>query len=303
LALKIDEATDELNIIEICMEFLFGAGRSFRTCYRTKLVFPKGADRPSLKKGNFKHKHTQAALKNACLALTQKPADNPYCIPPLTRFPQNVHLGDNGYYRFTKTYLRYYNLSAGAFLDLADERLSTYPTAQRLRLRVSSRKLDPPARNCHGILVRKVSDPVTGEILYGLNDRYTACPVSFWPPDQDLRRPKVEHREELHKLMNPPCHRGEIEAFGDDRSIVYSTGGEEQPRAIVFISFDPATRLKGSRSWNDHVNRDNGKGKQRDGSSETFSSTNSDGKSWIWTEPAMYQAIDRNYSFGLTRHA
>jgi hypothetical protein len=47
---------------------------------------------------------------------------------------------------FSLTLFRYYNSSAKAFLDLVDVPSCDDPTAQRLRLRVGSRKLDPPAR-------------------------------------------------------------------------------------------------------------------------------------------------------------
>jgi len=350
LALKKDEATGELKIVESRREFLFGAGRSQRTYYTTKLVFPTrtdhrvvdsqspytttansnlsgsssstGFDEHYLRNGNFE-KHTLAALTNDRLALTLKPSDNPHWLPPQTRFPRNVHPGNDGYYIFSQTYLRYYNFSAKTFLDLVDDPPSTHATAQRLRLRVGSRKLDPPATDCDGLLIREATNPVTGEILYGLNDRYTARPVTFWPPEQN-----DEQFEELYTLMNPPSHLGNVEVTGDDRSFVYATGGKDQPRAIIFVSFDPAINL-GLRKWRgktknfqsgghceDHEDEDDmgkKKGKERpekaDGrelssSKIPFSEfgvdyTVNNGESWIRRESAMYQAIDIGFDFSL----
>jgi hypothetical protein len=49
--------------------------------------------------------------------------------------------------------------------------------------------------------------------------------------------------------MNPPSHLGNIEATGDERSIVYATGPKNQPKALIFINFDPAIRLTRMRNW------------------------------------------------------
>lgn len=363
LALKVDEATGELKIIESRREFLFGAGRSQRTFYTTKLVFPKkstnevvdsqplyttttnlnlsgssssiGFDELSLSNGTFE-KHTLAALTNDRLALTLKPSDNPHWLPPQTRFPRNVHPGDDGYYIFSQTYLRYYNFSAKTFLDLVDDPPSANLTSQRLRLRVGSRKLDPPAKDCNGILVREATDPVTGEILYGLNDRYTARPVEFWPPEpKDPWGPEDKRLEELYTLMNPPNHWGHVEVTGDDRSFLYATGGKDQLRAFIFVNFDPAVNL-GLKRWHgqkqnlqsggqyeDDLGRDQcheddmgtstRKGKElpekASGGQPSFSEiplsefgvdhTTNSGERWIWRESAMYSVIDRGFDFGL----
>ncbi len=358
LALKIDEATNELKIVESRREFLFGNGRSQRTYYTTKLIFPKrgeyqapnsqqpyctttnsniggssssmGFDEPLLRNGTFE-RHTLAALTNDRLALTLKPSDNPHWLPPQTRFPRNVHLGDDGHYIFSQTYLRYYNFSAKTFLDLVDDAPSTPSTAQRLRLRVGSRKLDPPARGYQGLLMQEATDPVTGEVLYGLNDRYTARPVTFWPREQNSPWSQENERsEELYTLMNPPSHLGNVDVTGDDRSFVYATGGKDQPKALIFVSFDPAHNL-GLRKWHEKAeklrsgghqyedecggNQDNmgtrkGKELQEKANADqpNFSEillpdfevdcTTKNGEKWIWREPAMYGVIDRGFNFG-----
>lgn len=360
LALKIDEANGDLKIVESRREFLFGAGRSQRTFYMTKLPFSKretkgfiaspqscttttnsnlggssniGFNELYLNDGNFE-RHTLAALTNDRLALTLKPGDNPHWLPSQTRYPRNVHPGDDGYYIFSQTHLRYYNFSAKTFLDLIDDPLPAYPTTQRLRLRVGSRKLDSPARDCDELLIKEVSNPITGEILYGLNERYSSRPVTFWPPEQEPSSSVDKQWEDLHALMNPPSHLGNIEATGDDRSFIYATGGKNQPRAIIFVNFDPAINM-GLKRWKeqngscqsggDHEDglqgnqsheEDSSRGKGKElpekaggGQSLRFYETEiplSDfwidhnttiGERWVWREPAMYRVINKGFEF------
>jgi hypothetical protein len=358
LALKIDEATGELKILETRREFLFGAGRGQRTYYTTKLVFPKrkeneaagsqkpyttttnsttsgslsgmGFDEPYSRNGIFE-KHTLAALTNDRLALTLKPSDNPHWLPPQIRFPRNFHCGDDGHYIFSQTYLRYYNFSAKTFLDLVDDAPSTNSTPQRLRLRVGSRKLNPPARDCNDLLIPEAIDSITGEILNGLNDTYTAREIAFWPPEQNS--PDADRLEEIYTLMNPPTHLGGVEVMGDDRSFVYVTGGKDQPKAIIFVNFDPANNL-GLRKWPEKRKipqsggqyedecgwyecpekyMGTGKGKelpkkataQHQSCSEMTLSEPGvkcitiNGEGWISRDAAMYVDIDRGFDFGL----
>lgn len=357
LALKINESNGEPKIVESRREFLFGAGRSQRTFYTTKLVFPKrrikevvdsqlsctstansnlagsssnsGYDESSSSNGNFE-RHTLAALTNDRLALTLKPSDNPHWLPAQIRFPRNVHVGDDGYYIFSQTHLRYYNFSAKTFLDLINDPLPSHPTTQRLRLRVGSRKLNPPAKDCHGFVIREATDPVTGEILCGLNDRYTPRPVAFWPPEQPPWHPEDTRLEEIYTLMNPPSHLGNVEVTGDDRSFIYATGGKDQPRAIIFVSFDPAINM-GLRRWHGQEGRCQSVGQHEDGFNANQSHQRDMGtgkgkelqekakdgqgsfndiplwefgadrnsERWIWRESAMYRIIDRGFEFAL----
>jgi hypothetical protein len=277
LALRRDEATGELKIVETRREFLLGAGRSQRTYYSTTLVFPErhrdrvsdlsSSDGPATNSNidllsstittldesssriGLLEKHTLAALTNDRLALTLKPNDNPHWLRPQPRFPRNVHTGNDGCFIFSQTHLRYYNSSAKTFMDLVDDPPLDNPTRQRLRLRVGSRKLDPPSIDSDGILVREATDPMTGEILYGLNDRYTARPVTFWPPDRGSCALEDHQLADIYTLMNPPTHMGNIEVTSDERSFIYATGGKHQPRALILINFDPGIKLRGLPKW------------------------------------------------------
>lgn len=66
--------------------------------------------------------------------------------------------------------------------------------------------------------------------------------------------------------MNPPSHLGNVEGTADERSLVYVTGNENQPSAIVFINFDPAISLQGLAEWP--------RKKERNGRSAKASSVN-----------------------------
>jgi hypothetical protein len=220
--------------------------------------------------------------------------------------------------------------SAKTFMDLVNDPPSANSTGQRLRLRVGSRILEPPAKDCHGHLLQEATDPLTGEILYGLNDRYRAREVSFWPPEQNSPwSPEDDRLEEIYILMNPPSHLGNIEAMGDERSFVYATGRKDQPRAIIFASFDPATNLglknyqetksgqirgqyyldrwhgETENATNGDKYKDNSSGNQchKDNiggrmSKERFDCIPNNGERWIWQERAMHRVIGRGFNFG-----
>jgi hypothetical protein len=77
---------------------------------------------------------------------------------------------------------------------------------------------------------------------------YREQPVQFWPPAQDPNNDS-EHVNALYRLLNPPSHLGNVEGTADNRSFLYVTGGYDKPQAILFVSFDPAIRLKGLERW------------------------------------------------------
>jgi hypothetical protein len=274
LDLRKNEGSGDLEIIEARREFLCGAGRSQRTYYTTKLVFPSKVEEgeetttesnrtgrnaafclsdsgspPSSTRNGMIEKHTLAALTNDRLALTLRGSDNPHWLPQQIRLPKNVHSGDDGTYIISHMHMRYYNSSAHTFMDLINDPSEDGRGSQRLFLRAGSRKLDPPMRDSTGVLLPEATDPETGSILCGLNETYTAQEVMVWPRNNDQRISQEHSLEELYMLMNPLTHCGNVEVQSDDRSMVYATGGKEHPRALVFINFDPSIRLRGLMKW------------------------------------------------------
>lgn len=356
LSLSVDEATGELKIVEARKEFRAGASTSQRTYYTTKIVFPEksiedthalSASDPwvsdhfaladlhssvsSRPASTIIGRHELAALTNDPLALTITSSDNPHWLTPQRRLARNVHPGDDGLLVFFRTPLRYYNLSASAFLDLVDDRPPCSQDTQRLRLRVGSRKLGPPARDENGILMQYKRDRQTRDMTEDLCESYTELPVVFWPPEQDPCEPFDEALDMIYKLLNPPTHVGNVEGTADERSLVYLTGSKDMPRAILLVNFDPAITLRGlqkfrgnrgndigERTWygedvlgnmNDHVWGDEretlaleeqespkNKEKKQEGWHSSSQSPTQEMR-WIWTEPAMYMAINRGYDF------
>lgn len=52
-------------------------------------------------------------------------------------------------------------------------------------------------------------------------------------------------------LMNPPNSLGNVHGTFDGTSMVYSTGENDQTKAIVLVNFDPSVHLQGLNKW-DH---------------------------------------------------
>ena len=42
--------------------------------------------------------------------------------------------------------------------------------------------------------------------------------------------------------MNPPSHLGNVEAIGDERSLITPLAEIGQPKALIFVNFDPAIK-------------------------------------------------------------
>lgn len=288
LSLHLDESSGHVNIVETRREFTAGASNSQRTCYTTRVVFPDrlytevceqplvfSSDVSSYSSGSTLgstdttteisssfpvssipstrrlEKYELAAVTNDRLALTLTASDNPHWFPPQYRLPRNVHLCSDGPFVLSKTPLRYYNASAGSFIDLVDDRLPDQPEKQRLRLRVCSRKLAPPTRNMSGLVIPEKRDCLTNDPLPGHNEMYSPRDVALWPPEPRADGPPEDALEDWYTLLNPPSHQGNVEGTADSRSILFVTGGsqKDQPKAMVFINNDPTIQLQGLERW------------------------------------------------------
>jgi hypothetical protein len=79
---------------------------------------------------------------------------------------------------------------------------------------------------------------------------YIVPEIAFWPPPQDPNPENTDKEiEKIYRLLNPPSHLGNVEGMADERSLVYATGGESEPQALIFVSFDPAIKLEGLKKW------------------------------------------------------
>lgn len=195
-----------------------------------------------------------AALTQDRLALTVTAADKPHFLHPQIRLPKNVHSEPMSTcqrsFVLSKTPAKYYNSSANSLMDLVNDLPPGDSIAsQCLRIRVCSRRLKPPVRDEDGIIRSAGRDPATGEVMHGLNEEYEDGPVTFWPPSLPTKGYRPEDAKELHDLMNPPAYIGKVHGTFDDSSLVYVTGKESQPKAIIFVSFDPSIKLHGLKKW------------------------------------------------------
>src|SRR5262249_14399528 len=137
-----------------------------------------------------------------------------------------------------ETFVRSYHSSCQTFLDLIDDRSPASPDTQRLRLRVGSRRLRPPAYKLQ-------ADRQYVTIEEKIQSLYRDRDIRRWPPEQDPFNPD-RRLAELAQIMNPQAHHGNVTGVCDDRSLVYATGGRDMDgiQALVFISFDPSIRLE-----------------------------------------------------------
>lgn len=370
MRLDVDEATGNLRIIELRNEWLFGGSKSQRTFYTKEIVFKqKSMDQilhsaivssskapstistllSSLNSTTFASSKSPGSpilypasqvlseLTKDRLALTVTPHDNPHYLPPQTRLPRNIHSTHENRILFSKVHLSYYNSQANSYIDLINDPRPRSPTTQRLRLCVGSRRRLPIARTESSQLLVQSIDPLTGEVMEGLEERFTENTVSSWPPDWDTYIEKHEKFQDLDEIMNSQDHVGEVQAVADDRCIVYTTGLIGQLKALVLVNFDPAVQLKGLQKWNTRHAEGNtattecmqpgvppaakisplqqcGEARRSSTASDTSRSCakaalpdhervlgGSQKQSWILTEPAMYLAINRGYEFNHLR--
>ncbi|KAH7418782.1 hypothetical protein BKA64DRAFT_208162 [Cadophora sp. MPI-SDFR-AT-0126] len=188
-------------------------------------------------------------LPNIPLLRLLRKDDHPHHIIAPNRRPERTHPGNDGSTQLThtlaKSRIRTYFTSCSTYLDLIDDpHPNDWEGKQRLRLRVGTRKLGPLLR-----------DPVTGlirgpnsDLNIALREMYRVLPIAYWPEAQNILEPD-EHIDAIYRLMNPPSHLGNVEGTADERSLVYVTGGCDQPQALIFVGFDPSIKLAGVKQW------------------------------------------------------
>jgi len=193
--------------------------------------------------------HDASNLPDEPLAKLLQKDDNPHHMHAPDRSPERTHPGNDGSsqptHTLAKSRVRTYHMSCSTFLDLVDDpHPDDWQGKQRLRLRAGSRKLGPPLLDRGGLI--RGPDP---DLNVALEEMYKVPPITYWPEGQDLLRPN-EYDDAIYKLMNPPSHLGNVEGTMDERSLVYLTGGCDQPRALIFVGFDPSINLVGVKQWN-----------------------------------------------------
>ncbi|KAI9784614.1 MAG: hypothetical protein M1839_001836 [Geoglossum umbratile] len=227
--LHVDECTGDLSIVEARREWQDGGSASQRTYYICALQFPN-REHPEVSLMLDHESNVEGcsrrALPDEPVARLVDVSNKPQYIEAPIRNLKNVHHGDDGTtggFILAKTKVRYYNPDSSTFLDLVDDpedppRDGGFRLRQRLRLRVGSRTLGPPG------------PPGSREV-------YRSRGISMWPPERTS-----EDDDELTELLNPLS--GDVEGKFDERSLVYMTGDDTQPRAIVLVNFDIGIKLR-----------------------------------------------------------
>ncbi|RYP18953.1 hypothetical protein DL765_003631 [Monosporascus sp. GIB2] len=219
LKLEKDEDSGKVKIVECRKEWLAGKSGSRRTYYTKEVVFPATSN-----DGDW-------PVMNSNEEISDDQAAN--VIESLNR-PKSVTMEERSAH----------NTSSNAFVDLIDNASTEKGESQCLRLRAGSRRLKP--------LLLGASNDLPVPKLHGQSrlevemDRlYHPNQIRTWPPKlEPLGHDLV--LKGIHNILNPPGYQGNITAAGDERSVVYSTGGSSgELKALVYLSFDPSAKLHG----------------------------------------------------------
>jgi hypothetical protein len=266
LRLDVDEARGVLKIVESRKEWYKGSSLSEARYYITDIdpkflglqtglpaTFSRDVQESHTYTTDFQQPEPSPSVTIANTALPSSAIlrllalwDHPRHIPPPVRLPENVHPVRHGSYQPTFTSatskVRCYESSASTALHLVDDPLPLgWQGRQRLRLRADSRKRGPRS------LAK--SDP-SSDLSISLAEMFIVPDIIYWPPAQDPCPGNGDDAiDKIYRLLNPPTHLGNVKGTADERSLVYMTGPEEEPQAIIFISFDPATKLEGLKGW------------------------------------------------------
>ncbi|KAH8671036.1 hypothetical protein BX600DRAFT_537368 [Xylariales sp. PMI_506] len=238
LQLEQDELGD-IKIIECRKEWLCGRSESVRTYYTKHVTFRDTNQAVSALPDE--DSDDADPLPNDPLTSLLSDDDKPNYMEPPLRPTSDVHQGDDGSEMLSKgrTHLSTYFSSCDTYLDLVDDSTTCDPHVPRLRIRTGSRVL----RSLPDGRVPKV-DPHhhpagTGEGNCRESQRRF---ISRWPPERPVK-PNLD-LDTLGKIMSPPGLNEKISAANDERSLVYATGSSSGGvKALIYLSFDPATRL------------------------------------------------------------
>ncbi|KAI1745172.1 hypothetical protein F4680DRAFT_467335 [Xylaria scruposa] len=238
LSLEIDESNEGIVILECRKEWQEGQSTSRRIYYTTEVV--------------FRQKSIQESQQRVRAATARRLGDRPQNNAPIpSRRPDYVHVGDDSSVTSllvrSKTYFCTYIRSCHTFVDLIDDTSMNTSSLQTLRLRTGYRRLKPGA---HIILENLTSDKPSAPSESSEQPEmqlYQANTIFVWPPEQhssglDPYIDRVRH------LLNVDGRQICMTATGDDRSIIYAASGDSKdPKALVLLSFDPATKFEGMK--------------------------------------------------------
>lgn len=335
IALRADESTQQLVIVECRREWKNGGSENFRTYYSQPLdcfdpdpeptdeVQPHDPNQPIARPltpnsglPKYLPVHT---LPDEPLARTLTSASKPNYEPPKKRLRRHYHpeyteeeAQSPLRHEFTLSKTKYhsYNLSASSFIDIVNDpppqtRCFATPP-DRLRLRVGSRKRKSPIDHDGeeveaGLIYPCEHISEDGLPMESSEERFESRGVSLWPSN--------EAPSELLELLCPQTRAGMVEGASDERFMVYSTdySSQEGSRAIILVSFDPAMGFRHLKRLGSDlpVSRRVGKYHTQDMASEPMvcdngldsskDSASSSEPVWFNIEPASYLRLNKGY--------
>ncbi|KAF4339800.1 hypothetical protein FBEOM_6274 [Fusarium beomiforme] len=215
------ERTGKLFIIETRKEWFPENAGSQRTCYKKELSFDKTEELPL----------PESSLPTSPESTVVSVEEEEWSSEDHTeeRLSEKIHVGDgptdDKAYTLQDCFVRSYNSSCDAFVDLVSE---VYNPVSTLQLRVQPKKQGPS--------------------------------FNVWPQDQEAYH-HANVMAQLQGIVNPIQPIRGIEWFMDERILVYSPThmAPGQLRPVILISFDPALFLPGfpnhqvhTQGTNDH---------------------------------------------------
>ncbi|KAL4944305.1 hypothetical protein BDV06DRAFT_111476 [Aspergillus oleicola] len=258
LSLREDEATGQLMILECRREWRNGGSENCRTYYVQPLPAPADVDKQQPPADYYLTPFPDEPLTKTLDA---------WCKPnyerPRKRLRRHYHPEYEGGvepkprrdFILAKTKFRTYNISASSYCDLVNDPLPKVRGGElvprdRIRVRTVSRKRKCPINEEgvgveRGLLFKRELSEADGRLVENSEERFETRGVHLWPPD--------DAPPELNHLLCPSKRTGQVQALGDDRSIVYSVnqdGLEPSDQAIILINFDPGLRLPGLKRLN-----------------------------------------------------
>ena len=260
LGFQIDHETGELLIVECRKEWIGGGSSSARTYY----VQPwDRAEHKDWEQANTLHPDAQVAR-----TVTDK--DNArFEMAPHERVAKYTHTefkpsytGDRREYLRAKTKWNGYDYNNQCYVDLVLDEVGepdSWRKSDRIRLRVVSRKPQPPMRwtgdlpegiGAQRYELRPQFLDRHGIVVQDSEDAFTESEVNLWPRD-DMEVPK-----ELDGILCPGGKSGDVKAQIGEEGLVYmvgptgsssGNGGEGCERALVLLSFEPGWGFEGMK--------------------------------------------------------
>lgn len=237
IKLEKDESSGQICIIESRKEIMTEQSRNRRSYYTTKVIF-RHEDYSGESLSPHSDNNGRLGMGRSDSHELQKSADDGTISRHLERSPHDYHVGDdsesNTCLTWRSTHLRSYHRPCNAFLDLIHE--TTNGGNKTIRLRAGARHKAPVTTNFSETSLAGFTAGELPSKLYKPNE------ISCWPPNHDLGVTDPTF-DALKQMLGISGGAETITADGDERSIVFINGGRNDPKDLIYLSFDPAAKM------------------------------------------------------------